>query len=30
MNVVIPLVDEAFEDVGSGSAPGRLAASTLS
>ena len=30
MNVVIPLVDEAFEDVGSGSAPGRLAASTRS
>lgn len=30
MNVVIPLVDEAFEDAGSGSAPGRLAASTLS
>ena len=30
MNVVIPLVDKAFEDVGSGSAPGRLAGSTLS
>ncbi len=30
LNVVLPLVDEAFEDVGSGSAPGRLAASTPS
>ena len=30
LNVVIPLVDKAFEDVGSRAAPGRLAASTLS
>ena len=30
LNVVLSLVDEAFEDVGSGSAPGRLAASTPS
>lgn len=28
LNVVLPLVDEAFEDVGSGSASSRLAAST--
>jgi pimeloyl-ACP methyl ester carboxylesterase len=30
LNVVLPLVDDAFEDVGSGSARGRLAASTPS
>jgi hypothetical protein len=30
MNVVLPLVDDAFGYVGSGSAPGRLAASTPS
>jgi pimeloyl-ACP methyl ester carboxylesterase len=30
MNVVLPLVDEAFENVRSGAAPGRLAASTPS
>jgi hypothetical protein len=28
LNVVLPLVDEAFVDVGSGQAPGRLAAGT--
>ena len=28
LNVVLPLVHEAFEDAGSGSAPSRLAAST--
>ena len=28
LNVVLPLVDEAFEDAGNGSAPSRLAAST--
>ena len=30
LNVVLPLVDEAFDDVDSELAPGRLAASTLS